>query len=291
MDNSLLNISGKTRLLGLLGHPASHSISPKMHSLSAQILGLPYVYLSFDILPEDLGKAVDAMRTLGARGFNLTMPHKVAIIPFLDRMSDDARLSGAVNTVVIEEDGSLFGDTTDGRGFLAGIKANGFSYEGRIMTLLGAGGAATSVCVSAALGRMSEIRIFKRKNASFEDTVSFAQKLSEQSSCKVTVNDIGDMNDLKTSIDESDILVNATNVGMSKNPVSLVPKDFLRNSLFVCDIIYEPRQTQLIKDASEVGAGCINGLPMLLYQGAASFELWTGEKMPVDEIKDIIFKE
>ncbi|MCR5452601.1 MAG: shikimate dehydrogenase [Lachnospiraceae bacterium] len=292
MNNSEIlktHIDGQTRLLGLLGHPARHSISPAMHSMAASLLKLPYVYLSFDVKPSELEKAVESLRFLDAKGFNLTMPHKVAVIPMLDELSRAAELSGAVNTVVIRDDGSLYGDTTDGRGFLDGLNANGVDYKNSVMTLLGAGGAATAICVSAALSGVSEIRMFKRKSETFEETKRFVNKISEQTGCKITLTDLASDNDLRKSIDESLILVNATNVGMGDDDRSLVPKEFLGKGLFVCDIIYEPRMTTLLRYAGEAGSGYMNGLPMLLYQGAASFKLWTGKDMPVDIIKKEIF--
>lgn len=282
-----LNVSGQTNLLCLLGHPAKHSISPKMHTLASQLLGLDYVYLAFDVKEEDLAEVVSSFKKMGVAGFNLTMPHKSAIIPLLDEITEISRLTGAVNTVKFEY-GRLYGTTTDGAGYIESLSEKNFTIPGKTVTILGAGGAAKPIIAQMAFDKAKEINIFKRKNATYKDTIAFAMEVEAHTDTKVVVYDMADIEALKFCIEKSQLLTNATNVGMEED-VSLVPKEFLRKGLLVSDIIYHPAMTKLLKDAKEVGAEYINGEFMLLYQGAKSFEIWTGEKMPVEDIKKACF--
>ncbi len=284
----LTYINGQTRLLALLGHPAHHSISPKMHTQAAKLLGLDYVYLAFDIAPDEIGQAVMSLKLMEARGFNLTMPFKRTVIPYLDHLTKAAKLAGAVNTV-INDNGILTGDTTDGYGYMESLRQTGFDPKDKVMTILGAGGAATAIIAQAALDGMKEIRIFKRKNQTFEDTLAFAEKVTGGTDCQVTVLDMADRQALATSIASSDLLTNATNVGMGDDDRSLVDKDMLRRDLVVSDIIYEPPLTPLLAMAKDLGCSYFNGADMLLYQGSASFKAWTGQDMPVKEIQRTCF--
>lgn len=281
-------IDGHTTLYCLLGHPARHSISPRMHTTAAKLLGVNMVYLAFDIEPNEIGITVEALRLLQAGGFNLTMPFKRTVIPYLDRITKASELSGAVNTV-INKDGVLIGDTTDGIGYLDSLLDSGFDYHGKKMTLLGAGGAATSIAVSAALSGVKRIDIFKRKNKTYEETEAFAERINSSTDCDVLVFPMDDSDAMKDSIASSDLLTNATNVGMEDDKTSLVPKKFLRPDLFVSDIIYHPAETTLLSYARECGCRYKNGEDMLLFQGAASFKEWTGLQMPVEAIKKLVF--
>lgn len=281
-------IDGHTTLYCLLGHPARHSISPRMHTTAAKLLGVNMVYLAFDIEPNEIGITVEALRLLQAGGFNLTMPFKRTVIPYLDRITKASELSGAVNTV-INKDGVLIGDTTDGIGYLDSLLDSGFDYHGKKMTLLGAGGAATSIAVSAALSGVKRIDIFKRKNKTYEETEAFAERINSSTDCDVLVFPMDDSDAMQDSIASSDLLTNATNVGMEDDKTSLVPNEFLRPDLFVSDIIYHPAETTLLSYARECGCRYKNGEDMLLFQGAASFKEWTGLHMPVEAIKKLVF--
>ncbi|MQN01599.1 MAG: shikimate dehydrogenase [Lachnospiraceae bacterium] len=281
-------IDGHTTLYCLLGHPARHSISPAMHTTAAKLLGVNMVYLAFDIEPNEIAVAVEALRLLAAGGFNLTMPFKNTVIPFIDRITKASELSGSVNTVV-NKDGVLIGDTTDGIGYLNSLLDSGFDYHGKKMTLLGAGGAAKSIAASAALSGVKRIDIFKRKNKTYEETEAFAEKINASTDCDILVFPMDDSDAMRDSILSSDILTNATNVGMEDDKTSLVPREFLRPDLFVSDIIYHPAETTLLSYAKEVGCPYKNGEEMLLYQGAASFKEWTGLDMPIEAIKKIVF--
>lgn len=283
-------IDGHTTLYCLLGHPARHSISPRMHTTAAKLMGINMVYLAFDIEPNEIGITVEALRLLKAGGFNLTMPFKRTVIPYLDNITKASELSGAVNTV-INRDGILTGDTTDGVGYLDSLLDSGFDYHDKKMTLLGAGGAATSIAVSAALSGIKRIDIFKRKNKTFEETEAFADRINSSTDCEVLVFPMDDKEAMENSIASSDLLTNATNVGMEDDKNSLVPKDFLRPELFVSDIIYHPAETTLLSYAKACGCKYKNGEDMLLFQGAASFKEWTGVGMPVEDVKELVFRK
>lgn len=285
-------ITGTTVLTGLLGSPVAHSISPLMHNASFEALGLDYAYLCFDVGTDRLKEAVEGLRAMGARGWNLTMPDKNLMCQLADKLSPASEISGAVNTIV-NDDGVLTGYTTDGTGYMRAAEEAGFSLPGKVMTLLGGGGAATAILVQAALDGMKEIRVFNRKSPTFDRLSAIAVQLNRRTDCLVTVHPLEDTENLRASIADSDILTNATNIGMAPHTDACPIPDasFLRPELIVSDIIYNPRQTKLLQMASEIGCPFFNGLYMLLYQGAASFELWTGREMPVELIKEKYFAE
>ncbi len=283
-----MNPIGSTRLICLLGNPVSHSISPAMHNAAFDELGLNFSYMAFNVQTDNFKTVVEGLKAVDCAGFNLTMPFKTEIIPYLNELDDAAALSHSVNTVVIK-DGKLKGYTTDGIGFLESMTDCGIEYKGSTMTILGAGGAATSIITQAALDGVSKINIFKRKNSSFDKIVDFADRISKSTECDCFVYDMADMDLLEFSLEESDILINGTNVGMGDDDTSLVPKEFLHQNLIVCDVIYHPEKTRLLKDAASKGCKTMNGKYMLLYQGAAAFKLWTGKDMPVNLIKEKYF--
>lgn len=282
--------TGSTELICLLGSPVKHSISPKMHNTAFEALGLDYSYMAFDVNESHLLDAITGLKTIGCRNFNLTMPLKTAIIPYLDEIDQAAELANAVNTVV-NENGKLKGYTTDGIGFLQSMTDCGIDYKNKTITILGAGGAATSIIVQAAIDGVAKINIFKRKNASFNKIVDFADKISHSTDCDVFVYDMADNDALKFSLEESDILINGTNVGMGDDNSSLIPKEYLYKDLTVCDVIYHPPMTKLLKDAAEIGCKIMNGKYMLLYQGASAFKLWTNKDMPINLIKSTCFND
>ncbi len=284
-------ITGHTQLTGLLGSPVAHSISPMMHNEAFRLLNLPYAYLAFDVKPEDLKTAVDGLKALGVRGFNLTMPHKNAMARLADRLSPAARLCGAVNTIV-NDNGVLTGYTTDGIGYMRAASEAGFPLPGKVVTLLGAGGAATAILVQAALDGVKEIRVFNRKTPTYEKAQTLIEQLNVQTSCHVTLHALEDKDSLGESILSSQLLTNATNIGMSPDTDQCPVRDVsvFHKDLVVSDIIYNPSETKLLRLAREHGCPAFNGLYMLLYQGAESFRLWTGQNMPVKQIKEKYFQ-
>lgn len=279
-------ITGHTVLTGLLGSPVSHSISPMMHNEAFRQLNLDYVYLAFDVGTDKLETAVEGLRALNVRGFNITMPDKNKMAALCDHLSPAAQIIGAVNTVV-NDNGILTGYSTDGIGYMKAVMDAGHNIIGKKMTLLGAGGAATSVLVQAALDGVAEISVFSIRDEFYDRAKQTVATLNECTNCRVTLYDFDDESILRREIADSDILTNGTSVGMAPNTDRSIITDpsMLRKDLIVSDVIYNPRQTKLLTLAKEVGCSTFNGLYMLLYQGAEAFRLWTGQDMPVDLIK------
>lgn len=284
-------ITGHTVLTGLLGSPVAHSISPLMHNEAFRLLGLDYVYLCFDVGTDGLQTAVEGLRTMHARGFNLTMPDKKLMCRFCDRLSKASQLCGSVNTVV-NDDGVLTGYTTDGIGYMDAARDAGYELRGRTITVLGAGGASASICTQAALDGVRRIHVFNRPGRSYDSMAQLAERLTAATDCKVTIADTADEEALRASIAESYMLINASSVGMAPLEDACLIRDpaVLKPTLIVSDIIYHPEQTKLLRLAEENGCRTFNGLYMLLYQGAAAFKLWTGQDMPVLQIKELYFR-
>lgn len=283
-------ITGHTKLTGLLGSPVEHSISPMMHNESFRRLDLDYVYLAFDVGTDQLEVAVEGLKALGVRGFNLTMPNKNLMCSLVDELSAASKIGGAVNTVV-NDNGVLKGYTTDGIGFMRAVKEAGKDIIGKKMTLLGAGGAAAAILVQAALDGVGEISVFNIQDAFYKRAEGIMEELRKESNCVLNLYDFSDSELLKKEISESEILVNGTSVGMApKTDRCIITDDSVfHRDLYVFDVIYNPEETLLLKKAKAAGCETQNGLNMLLYQGAASFELWTGKEMPVDIIKQKYF--
>lgn len=284
-----MEITGTTKLLCLLGDPVEHSKSPIMHNTAARLLDLNYAYLAYRVREQELPLAVEALKLFGARGWNLTMPLKTAMAGLVDELSPAAELANSVNTVV-NEGGRLTGHTTDGIGFMRSAAAEGVELAGKEIVLLGAGGAASAICVQAALDGVKAIHMFKRKNASWNATEQFISRVARKTGCAVTLEDINDRAALQTRLQDAVMLVNATNVGMAPHiDASPIDASLLFPDLVVSDIIYNPAKTKLMHEAAARGCKTFNGMYMLLYQGAAAFELWTGKEMPVEEIRKKFF--
>lgn len=283
-------ITGHTKLTGLLGSPVEHSISPMMHNESFRVLGLDYAYLAFDVGERELETAVEGLKALKVKGFNLTMPNKNRMCHLCDRLSPAAEIIGAVNTVE-NRNGELVGHSTDGSGYMLAVKNAGYDIRGKKMTLFGAGGAGTSIFVQAALDGVAEISVFNRRTPFFERAEQIIRKLNERTSCKIRLYDYEDVSVLRREIGDSAILTNATSVGMAPNLEDCILKDssMLHPDLIVSDVIYNPKETKLLKMAKEAGCRTFNGMYMLLYQGAEAFRIWTGQEMPVEHIKQMFF--
>ena len=286
-------INGHTRLYALIGSPVGHSGSPAMYNYSFDKLGIDAAYLAFDVPVEKTEDAVNALRTLHAGGFNVTMPCKTAVAQLVDRLSPAAELVGACNTVVFEEDGTMTGHMTDGTGFVRNLREHGVEIKDKKIVLLGTGGAATAIAVQAALDGVAEIAIFNRKDGFYANGEKTVEKIRKAVSSirKVSIEDLDDTELLGKVIGESDILINATRAGMSPmEDVIPVPAEFLRPELAVADVVYNPKETLLIKKAKEAGCrAAVGGSGMLLWQGVAAFELYTGQEMPVQEVKERFF--
>ncbi|WP_265457540.1 shikimate dehydrogenase [Enterococcus sp. HY326] len=284
-------ITGHTRLVGLFATPIRHSVSPMIQNAGFQALGIDAVYLAFDLGTDRIERAIDSIRNLEMLGANLSMPNKIAAVPLMDDLSDAAKLVGAINTIV-NQDGKLTGHITDGIGFMRSLKDIDVDIIGKKMTITGAGGAATAIIVQAALDGVKEIAVYNIKDEFFERIQATLQTIAESTGCKIVLNDLADEAALAKDVAESVLLTNATGVGMKPNTEASTIKNFdiITKELAVVDIIYTPRETKLLKEAKVRGAKTSNGLGMLLYQGAAAFELWTGQAMPIDVVKPIIEK-
>lgn len=284
-------ISGKTKLLALIGSPVEHSGSPAMYNYSFQRLGLDYAYVAFDVKEKDVKQALDAMRLFHMRGMNVTMPDKVEAANQVDELSKAAQIIGAVNTIV-NEDGKLVGHITDGEGFVNNLRDHGISVEGKKITVAGGGGAATAIQVQCALDGAREITIFNKQDAFFERTLETANKIKKAvPDCKVAVYNIEDIEKMTEEIKHSDIFVNATIVGMKPLDQESVVKDLsaFHKDLVVADAVYNPEETKLLRDAKEAGCVCVGGKGMLLWQGVAAFKLFTAMDMPIEEVKERFF--
>ena len=282
-------ITGHTELLGLIATPIRHSKSPVMHNAACRALGLDYAYLAFDIQPDQLEDAVTGFKALNVRGWNVSMPYKTTIGQYLDHITPIAKMCGAINTV-INDHGVLTGTITDGTGYMTALKDQGIDIIGKKMTIVGAGGAATAIVMQAALDGVKEISIFNIKDASWDRALENVEKINSQTQCKAQLFDLNDHETLRKEINESVIFTNATNVGMGKLEGQMVLPDtsYLRKDLIVSDVIYMPEKTKLLEEAEKIGCKTINGLGMMLYQGAASFKLWTDQDMPIDVVKEAL---
>ena len=284
-------ISGTTKLFGLIGSPVSHSASPAMQNYGFQACGVDGAYLAFDIKEEEVPEFVKSMRLLNIQGCNVTMPNKTAAAQNMDELSPAAELIGAVNTVV-QENGVLTGFNTDGKGYMTAVTDAGFDIIGKKMTLLGTGGAAASIITQAALDGVPKIDVIARKGNSWNAVEQVIHRVNSRTDCKVCMYELKDEVQMRKSIDESAILINASSVGMSPHEEGCLVPDvsYFHPELIVSDVIYQPRKTRLLQMAESVGCPTFNGMYMLLYQGAYAFELWTGKPMPVELVKNKYFK-
>lgn len=279
-------ITGHTELIGLVATPIRHSKSPMMHNTAFEELGLDYAYLVFEVGTDRLSEAVTGLRALGARGWNVSMPNKTPIMQYLDEITPAARLCQSVNTV-INDNGRLTGTVTDGTGYMEALKTEGIDIIGKKITVIGAGGAGTAICMQAALDGVKEISIFNRRDEFWDRAGDNAAKILRETGCLAARFDLADKAALRREIADSVLLTNATNVGMAElEGQCLIPDEsYLRPELIVTDVIYSPDKTALLKMAEGVGCRIQNGLGMMIYQGAAAFKLWTGKDMPVEAVK------
>lgn len=273
-------ISARTRVCGLIGDPVEHSVSHYMHNAAFHKMGLDFVYLPFRVTKEVLAEAVNGLRALNIQGMNVTLPHKIAVIPLLDEIDELARKIGAVNTIV-NEDGWLKGYNTDASGFLKMLSAGNINVEGKNVLVLGAGGACRAIAFILT-DRGASLSLINRRLA---PAAELADWIFQEFRRKIDVMELGPGN-LAAGLSQADILINTTSVGMSPGSnATLVPENLLRKDLSVIDIIYNPVRTRLLQEAEHRGAAVLSGLEMLVWQGAAAFELWTAKKAPVEEMR------
>ena len=281
-----MDINGKTQLVGIIGWPVSHSFSPKMHNAAFAELGLNWIYLPFPVEPQNVATAVSGLAASGVRGINVTVPHKQAVIPLLDEIEDGAQAIGAVNTIVMDANGRLIGYNTDWSGFLADLVEQKVTIAERDCLVLGAGGSARAIAYALAhAGGKVQIlaRRIEQASALVKDLKPYfvADVLQERP-----------LSDLATIANQNKapIIVNTTPLGMTPNIAQSVWPDelaFPPNS-FIYDLVYNPPQTKIMRQAQKNGCGTSNGLGMLVHQGALAFELWTGQKPNLDLMTNTI---
>jgi shikimate dehydrogenase len=261
-------ISGKTRLLALIGHPVGHSLSPAMHNAAFVADGLDFVYVCLDVDPDELPAAVRGLEALKVRGFNVTMPHKRAMIPLVDELDEEARISGAVNTVVIEDSG-LRGFNTDGGGMVMACREAGIELSGKSVLLLGAGGTAAAIAVAFGKAGIGELHI---ANRSVERAAYLRDKLRGTGMNGLVVHHLD-------ALPDAEIVINTTPLGMKEEDPMPLPRDYVREGRAFCDAVYRPgTQTPLVRLARERGVPVVAGGRMLLYQGVLAQKLWTGRE-------------
>lgn len=285
-------ISGKTKLTGFFAKPASHSLSPLMHNLAFSHWGIDAVYLAFEVDQTNLRQAVESIRTLDMLGVNVSMPNKTAVLAYLDQLSPEAELIGAVNTIVHQEQ-RLIGYNTDGMGFVRSVNETGHPIKNQKIVVLGAGGAAKAIVVQMALEGAQEITIYKRLNATFLPLKEYFVKVSEKTGCPIRLHDYADESQLALDLSQANLLINATDIGMGskKDQLPIADVKLLHSQLAVFDLIYSPSETRLIQEAKKMGIKAYNGLGMLIHQGAIAFELWTHREMPVQNIRERLEQE
>lgn len=282
-------ITGHTELIGLIAYPIRHSSSPKMHNEAFAKLGLDYAYLAFEVDNSTLEDTIKGFRAMKVRGSNVSMPNKTVVHKYLDKLSPAAELCGAVNTIV-NDNGVLTGHITDGMGYMAALKDADIDVIGKKMTIVGAGGAATAIEIQAALDGVAEISIFNIKDEFWERAEKTVKDINEKTKCRATLYDLADLDSLKREIEGSYLFTNATGMGMKpfEGQTYIPDKSFFRPDLIVSDVVYSPKETAMLKMAKEIGCKTVNGLGMMLFQGAAAFEMWTGKPMPIGHIKEVL---
>ena len=279
-----MKIDGYTRLAAVVANPIKHSISPFIHNRAFEATNTNGVYLAWEVEGTDLAETVANIRRYQMFGINLSMPYKEQVIPYLDQLSEEARLIGAVNTVV-NRDGTLIGYNTDGKGFFKSLPS--FKISGKRMVLLGAGGAAKAILAQAILDRVSQVSVFVR-SASMGKTKPYLEKLQHETGFRVDLFALEDAQELQENIRKADLLVNATSVGMDGASQPIPTSIVLPEKLLVADVIYQPFETPFLKWARSQGNHAVNGLGMLLYQAAEAFQLWTDKEMPTDQIWELL---
>ena len=273
-------VSGKTKVYAVIGDPIEHSLSPAMQNAAFEASKLDCVFLAFKVKSAEVGDAMSGMRALDIQGLNVTMPHKNAVISFLDEVDKTATCLKAVNTIK-NKNGKLYGFNTDGVGALTALRENGVAPKGKKVVLLGAGGAARAVAFALA----KEADEFSILNRTLNSAAQLASLLKQEFNANVIAYTLSSLA-VKANLADADLLINATSVGMKTNAKqTLVAPGWLKPDLAVMDIVYDPIETKLAKDAKAAGARVVSGVEMLIYQGAASFEIWTGCSAPVEVMR------
>jgi shikimate dehydrogenase len=278
-----MRLSGETQLLGVIGHPIAHSLSPRMHNASFAAIGLDYLYLPLDVRPNALAAAVAGIGALGFRGFNVTMPHKEKILPLLDSVDATARLSEAVNTVVVDGD-QMLGTNTDGLGFLDACAEAGVAFAGARVLVVGAGGAAAAISAAALGAGAGHVGLLNRSAWRAEDLKKRLAKTYPRAEISVYPAD-----EPERAARGAGVIVNATYLGMKDGDPLPVPVSCLTGGIAVCDAVYRrDAETRLVRLAMQRGLSAVPGERMLLYQGVQAQRLWTGQEPDVEAMNAVL---
>lgn len=283
----MIQINAQTKLCGLLGNPVEHSLSPAIHNAAFEKLGLNFVYLAFRV--EDIAEAIRGIRALGnVRGFSVTIPHKIAVIPHLDELETTARYIGSVNTIVVEK-GKLTGYNTDATGALRALREGGVRLEGQRVLMLGSGGAARAIAFAFAADPAGTgcagLTILGIEEPERQGLV---RDLRARTRLMIEDGPITEET-LRRGIKNSGILIHCTPLGMHpKVEETCVPASLLSRHLTVMDIVYNPLETRLLREAKAAGCRTIRGLEMFLHQAVAQFELWTQQAAPADVMRAVL---
>jgi len=282
-----MEIKGTTKITGIFGYPVKHSLSPVFQNSAFEYLGLDYIYIPFEIKPKDLKFATKSIKIFSIVGVNVTIPHKKEIIKYIDELDATSEILGVVNTIH-NIDGKLKGYTTDGDGFIKSLKEEGnFNPKNKNIFILGAGGSSYAICGALIKEKVNYIFI---SNRTYENALKLKKHLNKKLNFKnVEIIPFEKRNE-KNIWKNIDIIINTTSVGMKENDPLLIEKSNIEKVKFVYDIVYN-RKTELLKVAEELKIPNLDGLSMLIYQGAISFEIWTGKKAPIEIMKKSLYEK
>jgi len=288
LSEQLSKIDGKTKIAGVFGYPVAHSLSPLFHNAAFARLGLNFVYLPFPVKPEELKAAVKSIRSLSMVGVNVTIPHKEKVLPYLDQISPGTKAIGAVNTIHNKE-GKLTGYNTDGDGFIESLKKQGgFDPKNKNVFLLGTGGAAYAISFALIKSGIKKLILANRTYSKGRALLEHLKK-NFQDECQLSLVEFVEKNS-SFIMNEIDLLINATSIGMHSGDPLLVVPEILPPNIFIYDVVYN-RKTPLLKLAEEKKLASLGGLDMLVYQGALSFEIWTDQKAPIETMRKVLMEE
>ncbi|MBA7666403.1 Shikimate dehydrogenase (NADP(+)) [subsurface metagenome] len=283
-----MKIGGKTKIVGIFGYPLAHSLSPHLHNAAFALLGLDFVYLPFRVQSKNLDLAARAIKSLNIVGVNVTIPHKEEIIAYLDEVTPEARMMGAVNTVSNRK-GRLIGYNTDGQGFIDSLKKEGrFDPRGKRVMLLGAGGAARAISSVLIRQGIASLIIVNRTQRRGEELAHHLKRIFKNR-CPIDLLEFNQRS-FWGGVREINLFVNATSVGMHPEDHLLINLDLFSPDTFVYDVVYN-RKTELLEAAEEQDLPCLGGLGMLIHQAALSFEIWTHRKAPLQKMREAVEKE
>ncbi len=282
-----MKISGNTRLVGLFGYPVRHTASPAFHNAAFESLGMDWVYLPFEVIPDQLFSAIEGIKALGFVGVNCTIPHKQAVMDFLDEISQEAEAIGAVNTIHIVNE-KLKGYNTDGIGFMQSLcEIDPSGIKGKKLFIMGAGGAGRAVAIQSATEGAAKISLCDKDEER-------AETLTEHIRSRVNFKSVefipSERSKISREVKDAEVFVDATPLGMKEDDPISIDVEWLEPATLVVDLVYNPPKTPLLKAAEGRGCRTLNGLGMLLHQGAKSFEIWTGMDAPVDVMRSALEK-